>query len=60
MKKTIQQKPRDSKGTRSSKQKEPPEPKEAQQWLKENAKAIEAYNEHVSENGVFGEEYRTF
>ena len=30
----------------------------AEQWKRENRKAIEAYNKFVEENGVFGEEFR--
>ena len=30
------------------------------QWLAENQAAIEAYNEHVEEHGVFSDELRTF
>jgi len=30
------------------------------QWLVENQAAIEAYNEHVEEHGVFSDELRTF
>lgn len=30
----------------------------AEQWKRENRKAIEAYSKFVEENGVFGEEFR--
>lgn len=30
------------------------------QWVAENQAAIEAYNEHVEEHGVFSDELRTF
>jgi post-segregation antitoxin (ccd killing protein) len=30
------------------------------QWLAENRKAIEHYNERIAAMGVFGEEYRRF
>jgi antitoxin CcdA len=33
---------------------------EAAKWKAENKIAMEAYNEFVSENGSFGDEYRTF
>jgi len=33
---------------------------EAENWAKENKKAIQAYNEFVEENGCFGDEYRSF
>ena len=33
---------------------------EAKQWLVENKNAIKAYNEFISENGCFGDEYREF
>jgi len=33
---------------------------EAQQWLKENRKALDRYNTSVEKHGVFGEEFRTF
>ena len=32
----------------------------AESWKQENATAIKAYNSFVEENGVFGEEFRTF
>ena len=31
-----------------------------QVWLAENQKAINAYNQHVDENGVFSDTLRTF
>ncbi|WP_337842463.1 type II toxin-antitoxin system CcdA family antitoxin [Rheinheimera sp.] len=31
-----------------------------EQWLSENAAAIEAYNEFVEDNGTFGDSVRTF
>ncbi|MFJ2684414.1 type II toxin-antitoxin system CcdA family antitoxin [Pseudomonas sp. NPDC087342] len=30
------------------------------QWLEENRKAINAYNEHVETNGVFSDDVRSF
>ena len=30
------------------------------QWKKQNAKAIQAYNSFIEENGVFGDGLRTF
>jgi len=30
------------------------------QWLRENAAAIEAYNRRIENEGLFGEEVRTF
>lgn len=33
---------------------------EAQQWLKENRKALDRYNASVEKYGVFGEEFRSF
>lgn len=33
---------------------------EREQWLKDNAKAIEAYNEKVEANGTFGDSVRKF
>lgn len=30
----------------------------AEQWLRDNRAAIEAYNKFVEENGIFGEEFR--
>ncbi|MFC3122804.1 type II toxin-antitoxin system CcdA family antitoxin [Agaribacter flavus] len=32
----------------------------AEHWKRENATAIKAYNSFVEENGVFGEEFRSF
>lgn len=29
-------------------------------WRRENAEAIDAYNQRVEQDGVFGEEWRTF
>ena len=29
-------------------------------WLKENQEAISSYNQHVEENGVFSDEFRSF
>lgn len=29
-------------------------------WRRENAEAIDAYNRRVEQDGVFGEEWRTF
>ena len=29
-------------------------------WLTENQEAIEAYNQDVDENGVFGDDFRSF
>lgn len=31
-----------------------------EKWRQENAAAIKAYNSFVEENGVFGDEYRSF
>lgn len=36
------------------------EQSEAEKWKAENKISMEAYNEFVSENGNFGDEYRTF
>lgn len=33
---------------------------EAAKWKQENKLAIEKYNQYVSENGCFGDEYREF
>jgi len=33
---------------------------EAEQWKKENKKAINAYNEFVEAHGCFGDEFRSF
>ncbi|HZE61018.1 MAG TPA: type II toxin-antitoxin system CcdA family antitoxin [Burkholderiales bacterium] len=33
---------------------------EAQEWLKRNRAALEAYNEHVERHGVFSEGVRSF
>ena len=33
---------------------------EAEQWKKENKKAIKAYNEFVETHGCFGDEFRGF
>ncbi|WP_456403372.1 type II toxin-antitoxin system CcdA family antitoxin [Hydrogenimonas sp.] len=30
------------------------------EWLKNNKSSIDAYNRHIKENGIFGEEFRTF
>jgi antitoxin CcdA len=32
----------------------------SEKWVKENKNAIEAYNNFVSENGCFSDEYRQF
>ena len=32
----------------------------AEQWLKDNREAIQAYNRHVKEHGLWNEEYRTW
>ena len=34
--------------------------KQREQWLKENSTAIDAYNEFVEKEGVFGDEIRSF
>jgi antitoxin CcdA len=34
--------------------------KQAQQWLDHNKNAIAAYNKSVEENGMFGDELRSF
>jgi len=31
-----------------------------EQWLKDNRDAISSYNQHVDENGVFSDEFRSF
>jgi antitoxin CcdA len=33
---------------------------EAERWKRENAVAIEAYSKRIAEEGVAGEEYRSF
>lgn len=32
----------------------------AEQWLRDNREAIEAYNRHVEEHGLWNEEFRTW
>ncbi len=34
--------------------------KEASKWVKENKRAIQAYNNVIDENGCFADEYRQF
>ncbi|MFZ5654155.1 MAG: type II toxin-antitoxin system CcdA family antitoxin [Pseudomonadota bacterium] len=34
--------------------------KQRERWLAENRKAIDAYNEHVKAQGVFGDDLRSF
>lgn len=34
--------------------------REAQEWLKRNRAALDAYNEHVEKHGVFSEGLRSF
>lgn len=34
--------------------------KEAENWQKENKRAIQAYNEMVEEHGLFSDEHRSF
>lgn len=34
--------------------------KREKQWLEENKEGIEAYNERIDRNGVFGAKYRRF
>ena len=34
--------------------------REAEEWLKRNRAALEAYNEHVEKHGVFSEGLRSF
>lgn len=34
--------------------------KQREQWLAENRKAIDAYNEHVEAHGVFSDDLRSF
>jgi len=34
--------------------------REEQQWLEENAEAIEAFNESIEKGGLFGDKYRRF
>ncbi|TBU97088.1 type II toxin-antitoxin system CcdA family antitoxin [Phytopseudomonas dryadis] len=34
--------------------------KQREQWLAENRKAIEAYNQHVESHGVFSDDLRSF
>ncbi|MCG8503264.1 MAG: type II toxin-antitoxin system CcdA family antitoxin [Sphingomonadales bacterium] len=36
------------------------EPLDREKWLRENREAIEAYNERVKRDGVFGEAFRRF
>lgn len=33
---------------------------EARAWAQENAEALEAYNERIARDGVFGEDFRTW
>jgi antitoxin CcdA len=33
---------------------------EAEKWVKENKRAIKAYNDFVEENGLFADEHRNF
>jgi antitoxin CcdA len=33
---------------------------EAERWVKENKRAIKAYNDFVEENGLFADEHRNF
>ncbi len=30
------------------------------EWLRNNKSSIDAYNRHINEYGIFGEEFRTF
>lgn len=39
---------------------QPEKPNSNLQWLRNNAKAIEAYNEYVAENGTFSDSVRKF
>ena len=32
----------------------------AEQWLKDNREAIEAYNRHIERHGLWNDEYRTW
>lgn len=32
----------------------------AEQWLRDNREAIEAYNRHIEEHGLWNEEFRTW
>jgi antitoxin CcdA len=32
----------------------------AEQWLRDNREAIEAYNRHIERDGLWNDEYRTF
>ena len=32
----------------------------AEQWLKDNREAIEAYNRHIARDGLWNDEFRTF
>ncbi|HSN01695.1 MAG TPA: type II toxin-antitoxin system CcdA family antitoxin [Rudaea sp.] len=32
----------------------------AEQWLRDNREAIEAYNRHIKEHGLWNEEFRTW
>jgi antitoxin CcdA len=32
----------------------------AEQWLKDNREAIEAYNRHIERDGLWNDEYRTW
>ena len=33
---------------------------EARDWADENAEALEAYNERIARDGIFGEDFRTW
>ena len=39
---------------------QPEQPNSGLEWLRNNAKAIEAYNEYVAENGTFSDSVRKF
>lgn len=32
----------------------------AEQWLRDNREAIEAYNRHIERDGIWSDEFRTF
>jgi antitoxin CcdA len=34
--------------------------KKREEWLEENSDAIDAYNEHIQEHGLFSDELRSF
>jgi len=34
--------------------------REAEEWLRSNREALEAYNAHIEKHGVFGDDLRSF